>query len=130
MARVQLELRSALGCAMASGFVRSFLEEGKYITQLLPAQLDASQIQTGAPNGFIAGYCRALPSITIVERSDGCFAPAAVSHRSVQSDQTEKSDWIDLLAVSDVVGGAAEASTCLHVLSLELINLGTGACLK
>jgi LuxR family maltose regulon positive regulatory protein len=57
-ARAQRELRSALGRAMPGGFVRSFLDEGETITQLLQAQRDASQIQTGVLDGFVARLLR------------------------------------------------------------------------
>ncbi|MDB5567480.1 MAG: hypothetical protein JWP84_4046 [Tardiphaga sp.] len=71
-ARAQRELRSALVRAMSGGFVRSFLDEGETITQLLQAQLDASQIQTGAIDIFVAR----LVQITAADRHGGHVATA------------------------------------------------------
>ncbi len=52
--RAQRELRSALARAVAGNFIRSFLDEGEQVVRLLKEQLNASQIQTGTIDGFVA----------------------------------------------------------------------------
>jgi hypothetical protein len=81
-ARAQRELRSALVRAMSGGFVRSFLDEGEAITQLLQAQLDASQIQTGAIDIFVARLVQSIPpaaaALSLRRRSRCCTARSSL----------------------------------------------------
>jgi LuxR family maltose regulon positive regulatory protein len=73
--RAQRELRSALTRSVTGNFIRSFLDEGEQIIQLLTDQLNASQIQTGATDRFVAQLLRA----SSIESEQHSSAPAITS---------------------------------------------------
>jgi LuxR family maltose regulon positive regulatory protein len=60
--RARRELRAALARAVSGGFVRSFLDEGRWVTQMLQDQLGTSAVQACATDRFIASLLQARPA--------------------------------------------------------------------